>query len=129
MADINDIKKELMNTKDHTSEFDSADVEKNKILSLFAYLSILLLIPYFLAKDSKFARFHIKQGVVLLIAGLVVYLLDLVLGGIPLVGAIVGIVCAVAWIAIVVLCIMGIYYAVTGKAKELPIINKVNLLK
>ena len=114
--------KNVINTPDTTAEFDAADIENTKILSLFSYLGILLLIPLLACKDSKFARFHVNQGLVLLIAGLIASVIALI----PLVGWIVS---AVWSIIDLVLVILGIVNAVTGKAKELPIIGKFRILK
>ena len=129
MADINEIKNLILNTKDHTPEFDSADIEKNRLLSLFAYLGPFILIPFLAAKDSKFAHYHVKQGLVLFIAALILGIVDSLLGGIFLLGTIIHIVCVILGLAILALAILGIYYAVTGKAKDLPLISKVNLIK
>ena len=57
----------LNNTADTTSEYDNDDITKNKAMAILSYLGILVLIPIFAAKDSKFARYHANQGLVLLI--------------------------------------------------------------
>ena len=62
--------KNLGNTADVTGDFDAADIAKNKVLSLFAYIGILFLIPLLAAPNSKFARFHTNQGLVLFVAAL-----------------------------------------------------------
>lgn len=134
MANV-DINK-ILDTADHTAEFDGADVEKNKILSLLSYISLLFLIPMFCAKDSKFARFHVNQGIVLficeLIVGLVGWVLGLILGIIPFVGVVLGILLAVVtWVVELVflaLAILGIVNAVQGKAKELPLLGGIRVI-
>ena len=68
MADINDLK----NMKDHTNEFDPTDIQNNKAMGILSYIGLLVLIPIFAAKDSKFARFHANQGLVLVIAQAIV---------------------------------------------------------
>ncbi len=118
MADL----KDLNNTPDTTSEYEAEDIEKNKILSLFAYLGILFLIPLLAAKDSKYARFHTNQGIVLFIVALIAG----VIGIIPIIGTIIS---AILGIAILILAIIGILNAVGGKAKELPVIGKYRILK
>ena len=55
-------------TADLTDQFDKADVEQNKVMAILAYFGILVLIPILAAKDSKFARFHANQGLLLCIA-------------------------------------------------------------
>ena len=60
----------INNTPDTTSEFDPQDIEKNKFMAILAYFGILVLIPIFAAKDSKFARYHSNQGLILCIVGI-----------------------------------------------------------
>ena len=68
MSDLNDKINEFTDTPDTTAEYEPEDIEKNRILALFSYLSWLVLIPLIAAKDSKFAKFHVNQGLVLAIA-------------------------------------------------------------
>src|SRR5947209_7437510 len=70
-------------------------------MAILAYLGILLLVPYLMAKNDPFVKFHLKQGLVLLILeiiGTFVYV-------IPFLGWLVGF---VLWIACVALTIIGI---------------------
>lgn len=130
---------QLNNTADTTENFDPKDVEQNKTLSLFAYLGILILIPLLGAKESKFARFHCNQGLILLIAligwGVVQNVLMAIFRAILLNGALwriyslMGTVLSLVYIVFTVLAIIGIVNALNGKAKELPIIGKYRLLK
>ena len=136
--------KAFAKVEDRTAEFDADDIAKNKGLSLFSYLGILLLIPLFAAKDSKFARFHINQGLTLFLAGSAV---DLVWG---ILSKMIGIVrysfpgMAFYWIgtviywvfaivfgligiALAVLAIIGIVNACSGKAKTLPVLGNLHL--
>lgn len=112
----------LNNTPDTTSEFEQSDIEENKIMAVLAYLSWLVLIPLFAASKSKFAYYHCNQGIVLWIFGIVAS----VLGFLPLVGKLLG---GVVGIVTLVLSILGIVNAATGKAKELPIVGSARILK
>lgn len=99
---------------------DPADADANKLMAILAYLGILVLIPLFAAKDSKFARFHTNQGLILFICSVVIFCI----GKIPGLGAI-------AWIldvAVVILAIIGIINAAKGNAKELPLLGKFRIL-
>ncbi|MBR3753942.1 MAG: hypothetical protein IKK49_02415 [Clostridia bacterium] len=89
-------------------------------MALLAY--IIFLIPLLAAKDSKFARFHTNQGLVLFIGAI----LSSVITVIPIIGWIIA---PIAGLAITVLAIIGIVNALGGKAKELPIIGKFKILK
>ena len=79
--------KNLGNTADVTGDFDAADIAKNKVLALFAYIGILFLIPLLAAPNSKFARFHTNQGLVLFITGVIwgviSGIVNLIVGGVP----------------------------------------------
>ena len=111
---------ELNNTADTTADYDAQDIEKNKVMAVLAY--VIFLIPLLAAKDSKFARFHTNQGLVLFIGAI----LSSVISVIPLIGWIVA---PIAGVAITILAVIGIINAIGGKAKELPVIGKFKILK
>lgn len=124
--------KKLNDTADTTSEYDAKDIADNKILSLFAYIGILFLIPLLAASKSKYARFHTNQGIVLFIVNIVLNVAVAIVSAILTVislGIVGGIIGWVVSIVQLVLMILGIVNAVTGKAKELPVIGKIRILK
>lgn len=112
----------LNNTPDTTAEFEQEDIEKNKVMAILAYLSWLVLIPLFAASNSKFARFHCNQGIVLWLAGVVAS----IVGFIPVLG---WILTPILGIVTLILSVLGIINAATGKAKELPVIGKYTIIK
>lgn len=124
--------KEVTNTKDHTGEYDPADIEQNKIISLFSYLGILILVPIFGAKNSPFALFHVNQGLAFIIANavfnIVFGLLDYLFANVTVLGPLVALLSAIGNIILLALVILGIYNAVNGKAKDLPIIGTWTIL-
>lgn len=115
---LNEIKEEI---DDYTSDQDPEDVQKNKLMAVLAYIGILVIIPIICAKDSKFAKFHANQGLILFILALVCG----ALAKIKVIGWIFGILGAVVFI----FAIIGIVYAIQGKAKELPVIGNWTILK
>ncbi len=122
------------NTADHTNTFDPADIEQNKLMGVLAYLSWLVLIPIFAAPKSKFARFHANQGLVLAIAHTAWIILSSILEFILTlinwyIGWIFGIIFTLLGLVFVVPLILGIINASNGRAKELPIIGKIRILK
>ena len=125
---------ELNNTADTTGEFDAKDIADNKVMAILSYLGILVLVPIFGAKGSKFARFHANQGLVLCITAVVYSIAYSILSGIliavswRLYAAFSGIFGFVSLI-FVIWVILGIVNAAGGKAKELPVIGKFKLLK
>ena len=123
----------INDTADTTDQFNAADIEQNKAMGVLAYLSWLVLIPLFAAKDSKFSRFHVNQGLVLAIVEIVWWIVEVVLGFIlcfiPIFGSIAIFLLGLVNIIFLVLAIIGIVNAVNGKAKELPIIGKYRVIK
>jgi len=122
------------NTADHTNEFEAQDAQENSVMALLSYIGILFLIPIFAAPNSKFARFHANQGLVLclfeLAGGIVVGILTAILMWIPILGWLLTALIGFAFGAsVIVLAVLGIVNAVNKKAKELPIIGKISILK
>lgn len=131
----------LMNTPDTTSQYDPRDIADNKIMAVLAYLGILVLIPMFAApKNSRYARFHVRQGFNLFLCDIAVSVISILLSfikvtryiwGIPY-RTTPGIVVFISWlisIPVLILTIIGIINAVQGKAKELPVIGKYQIIK
>ncbi len=96
-------------------------IDGSKVMGVLAYFGILLLIPLFLEKDSKFVRFHVNQGLILLICSIVVYAVGRIF---PSLSIIIGLLD----IALLVLFIMGIVNVVKGRAKELPLVGKYRII-
>ena len=123
----------LNNTADTTAEFDQNDIVNNKAMGILAYFGPLCFIPLFAAKESKFARFHANQGLVLFIACIAWSIAYSILNWIILaiswrlyfISSIIGL----GSLVFFVLAVIGIINAANGKAKELPVIGKFKLLK
>lgn len=125
-----------INNNDNVEE----NIEKNKFIALLSYLSILILIPLFVAPQSKFVRFHIMQGVNLMILDIVYIIINCLISltvspnyifglsntYIPLIILLLN---SILGIFITVLSIIGVINAVTGKMKPLPVIGKIKLIK
>ena len=95
---------------------DSKDFDENKLWAILAY--ILFFLPMIFAKDSKFANYHAKQGLVLFIAGL---LINVVGGIIPILGWF--IILPLGNILVIILAIIGIINAAKAEMKQLPLIG------
>lgn len=123
----------LNNTADTTAEFDQNDINTNKGMAILAYFGPLVFIPMFAAKQSKFARYHSNQGLLLLITAVAWSIVYGIINAILLaiswrlytVSSIIGILSIVFF----VLFIIGIINASNGRAKELPLIGKFKILK
>lgn len=125
-----DFENNMMNTNDTTSQFDPQDINNNKGMSVLAYIGFLFLVPLLACPNSKFARYHTNQGLVLFLLEFALGVVTGILGIIPIAGLIIGgLLSAVGGIFTLVLMIMGIINAAQGQAKELPLIGKITLLK
>lgn len=118
-----------------------SDIQKNRIITILAYIGILVLIPLFAARQSKFARYHAKQGLALFICEfifgifygafeIVFYILSLVLSSDAYeFYEYLFLIFAVIWVLIVILAIIGIINVLNGKTAKLPVIGKLNIFK
>lgn len=132
---------DLGNAPDHTGELDPADIAAHKSYAIFSYLSWLVLVPLLGAPKSKFARFHANQGLILAIVETIWYVASGILKGILrfvishlsavpwILYNIVSLVFSLIGVFLLVLAILGIVNVVNGKAKELPIVGKLKILK
>ncbi len=94
-------------TQEQNKKTDNKDVEQNKTIAMLSYLWILFLIPLLTAKESKFAQFHAKQGLVLFIISLATPF--------PVLGQILGLV-------LTVVCIIGIIKTLNGEWWKIPVV-------
>lgn len=117
---------------DFTNEFEAEDIQENKGMALLSYIYILFLIPMLAAPNSKFAKFHVNQGIILFILNIIINIaisvVSFIFGLIPFIGWI-GHLFNILRVFPVILMIIGIVNTSSGKAKELPIIGKYRLFK
>mgnify|MGYP004473943133 FL=1 len=113
-------------TKETTSEYDSRDIENNKVFAILSYIGILFVVGLIAAPKSKFARFHANQGLVLFIIEVALGIVSGIVSFIPVVSSIVS---AVIGLVSLVYMVIGICNAASGKAKELPVIGSISILK
>ena len=91
----------------------SKDVEEGKTMAIISYLTwIGLLIAFIMNNDKKneFAKFHIRQALLLTLAAIVVSF-------IPLLNFFL-------WIAIFVLWVIGFIGAINGEEKKVPLLGE-----
>lgn len=92
-------------------------IEENRLIAAIGYLGILCLFPLLLKKDSAFAQHHGKQGLVILIAWVLLWVGNII----PVLGQIVWV---LGSIALLILIILGIINALNGKMWEMPVLGK-----
>lgn len=111
---------------------DIKDAQDNKVMAVLAY--IIFLIPLLAAKESKFARFHTNQGLVLFLASIALSIaygiLTTVLTAISWrLGLAVGGILWLVFFVPTILAIIGIINVCKGEMKPLPIIGGITILK
>lgn len=144
---IGDNLEKILDTEDTTKNYTKKDVEDNKGLSILSYLGPLALVPYFYNKNSKYVKYHATQGMNLLVIWIVYSIVSALLYMIKftkscehfLGGIITNCVKVTPWwiklpvdivgLILFAISVIGIVYAITGKAKKLPIVDKVNIFK
>lgn len=95
------------------------DVEENKMIAALGYVWVLALVPFLAKKDSPFAQFHAKQGMVLFIGEVASAILYIV----PVVNIFWFFIGWIVSLLFLVLSIIGIINAYNGQMKELPVIG------
>jgi len=99
---------------------DKTDIEQNKAIAALSYVWILFLIPLLGKRDSAFAQFHAKQGLILFVIEIVASLFF----WFPFFGQLL-------MLALVVISIVGIVKTLNGEWWKIPYLydwsNKINL--
>lgn len=91
--------------------------DKINLIAILAYLNILIIIPFLVAKDNVFVKFHIKQGLVLFTLSLIVWVLNMSMTPFVFFGGLIN-------LFVLVLSIIGIINVVQDKEKELPLVGQ-----
>lgn len=91
--------------------------EKNTLMGVLCYLGPLVIVSLIVAKTDPFVKYHIKQGLVLLVIEAIVYALGMFLWQFWTIYQLLN-------LATFILSIVGIVNVVQGKEKELPIVGQ-----
>jgi len=103
------------------------EVEEGRTCALLAYL-LIGIIWYFAdekMKKNAFAKFHVKQGLILLIVGIIWQIAWSIVGSILMVATtfVLAPIVTLGFYVPLVWAIIGIVRAVNGKQQELPLIG------
>lgn len=144
---IGDNLEKILDTEDTSKDYTKKDVDDNKGLALLAYLGPLALVPYFYNKNSKYVKYHAVQGMNLLVIWIIyaivaslLYMIKFTKSCEHYMGGIITNCVKVTpfWVRIPVdivgmiifaIAVIGVFYALTGKAKKLPLVDKVTVFK
>lgn len=128
-------------TKDETQSYPEEDIKDNANFSVLSYLFYLFFIPMIVKPYSGYLRFHGNQGLTLFLTSLALELVNLflnfiwgkvfvtegILNGLGIFFTVLTTVLINA--SILLWTAVGIYNAVKGKARELPLIGRFRMLK
>jgi uncharacterized membrane protein len=133
---------EMADPEPEPEEVVDPDVQHHKAVAILGYIFFLL--PLLLAPNSKYARFHANQGLMVFILWCVAVVgtIALTLGWEVLghflekftvlvffFGCLVHIIPVVLLVGVFVLTIMGIIHAANGEKKGLPLIGHLAIIK
>jgi len=96
---------------------DQKDIEENKGIAVLSYIGILCLVPLLAKKESKFAQYHAKQGLVRFLGEVIIVVINVI----PILGQIIWL---LGWLFLVILSIIGIINVVQGQYKEVTVLGK-----
>lgn len=116
-----------LSTQDTTAAFSGRDIREHRRIAALSYLWILWFVPFFGARSSRYVRYHLGQGVMLLLLdclAVTFFGIATLLGGVlshaaPAFAAL-G---EVALLLSLLLKIFGVVSALRGRARELPLLG------
>ncbi len=91
----------------------------NKVMAVLAYLGPLVIISYLVSKNDPFVKFHIKQGLVLFVISIIMWVLG---GGMFFYSF--WMLWRIVHLAVIILSIIGIINVLGNKEKELPLVGQ-----
>ena len=139
--------------KPNEKEASKKDISAGKGMAILSYFGILALIPYFSEKNNKFVRYHAIQGMNIFLVLVAYAIIVSVVSGIvwsatvgncvssvyygSAVGctggfgaaSIVSLIFGLGYLALGIICILGIVYAAQGQTKEVPLLGKIKIIK
>lgn len=97
---------------------------QNRGMAVIAYFGPLIVIPFLSgAKSDPYVRFHLGQGLALILASLGYWIASVILSFVPIVGFFLIFITMAVNLGIFVLFVMGVINAASGKTQELPLIG------
>jgi uncharacterized membrane protein len=92
-------------------------MQRNTLMGILCYIGPLVIVSYIMAKDDAFVKYHVKQGLVLLVLWVVLWLLQSAIYQFYLFYDLLH-------LGIFILSIFGIVHVVQGKQQELPLVGQ-----
>lgn len=112
--------------KNYTSLFTKEEIESGRTMSIISYISVLVLIPYFNKGKNKYVDWHAKQGMNIFIYEALLFCFDKIIS--PFLPGI-GFLGYIGIVFLTILSLISIIYVISGEARELPIIDKIKIIR
>lgn len=100
-----------------TGSAPSQGAAQNTLMGILAYVGPLVIISYLMAKDDPFVKFHIGQGLVLLVIEVASWFVGMMFWPLFAIVQLVN-------LATLIFAAIGIVHVLQGKQQELPLIGK-----
>ncbi|HRR95112.1 MAG TPA: hypothetical protein P5150_00040 [Candidatus Ratteibacteria bacterium] len=94
---------------------EQQNIQEGKSIAWLSYLGILILIPVLIQKDNPYTKFHIKQGLILLIISIGWWFIHFIFMFIPFLRTIFYFLSYLVYMFVFVLMIIGIVNSLQGK--------------
>lgn len=117
----------LNSVKDESEGFTEEEIKNGTLMGVLSYL--LPFIPFLIEKENRFVIYHAKQGMNLFILAIICGILGSIGAIIPLIGWLVIVTEFLVSTIFALIALWGIINVFNGKAKELPIVNKIQFIK
>ena len=99
------------------------------LTAILSYLGILAIIPLVIVKKrDDFIRFHLNQGLNLLVLGIILWIAGWVLMLIPFIGWLIGHLLQLVWVILLILAIIAIVKALQGEKWVMPVVGNLKIV-
>ena len=123
----NFILKIINDVEDKTEQFSKEEIDEGKDAAILCY--IFPVIPYFLNKKNLFVKYHSIIGMNLFIIDIFYYIFFRMIKSLELNITIIDLILSIVWLILLILACIGISNVCDGKARCLPLINKIKIFK
>jgi uncharacterized membrane protein len=97
------------------------DAQQNRLWAAMSYVCLLSLVPLFFRKRSKFTQFHARQGLTLVAAEMLIWMIGGLLRLVPFFG---WLLVMALWVTVVVWSLRGIRHAFASEWWEIPFLGE-----
>jgi uncharacterized membrane protein len=105
----------LYDEDDEAPRFPDDEVERGKSWAILSYIFFLFVVPYFAARDNRFAMYHARQGLLVFFGWMIVAVLAYIFDQ--------AVIIKLLYLVPLGLMLLGMSNAASGKAERLPIVG------